>query len=88
MDGVFIYVGMTPNTELFQGQLELDQWGYIVTDRHQRTSVPGVFAAGDVQDRLYQQVAVAVGTGAVAGMAADKFIAELEDRAYPERGTV
>ncbi len=88
VDGVFIYVGMTPNTELFQGQLELDQWGYIVTDRHQRTSVPGVFAAGDVQDRLYQQVAVAVGTGAVAGMAADKFIAELEDRAYPERGTV
>lgn len=88
VDGVFIYVGMTPNTELFRGQLTLDEWGYIVTDRHQRTSVPGVFAAGDVQDRLYQQVAVAVGTGAVAGMAADKFIAELEDRAYPERGTV
>ncbi len=86
IEGVFIYVGMTPNTELFRGQLTLDEGGYIVTDRHQRTSVPGVFAAGDVQDRLYQQVAVAVGTGAVAGMAADRFIAELEDRAYPERG--
>jgi len=87
VDGVFIYVGMTPNSELFKGRLALDEWGYVVTDRHQRTSVPGVFAAGDVQERLYQQVAVAVGTGAVAGMAADKFIAELEDRAYPERGT-
>jgi len=87
VDGVFVYIGMTPNTDLFQGQLELDAWGYLVTDRHQRTNVPGVFAAGDVQDRLYQQVAVAVGTGAVAGMAADKFVAELEGRAYPERGT-
>lgn len=87
VDGVFIYVGMTPNTELFQGQLELNEWGYIVTDDHQRTNVPGVFAAGDVQDRLYQQVAVAVGTGAVAGMAADKFVADLEGRGYPERGT-
>jgi thioredoxin reductase (NADPH) len=87
VEGVFIYIGMTPNSQLFQGQLELDELGYIVTDHHQRTNVPGVFAAGDVQDRLYQQVSVAVGTGAVAAMAADRFIAELEDRAYPERGT-
>jgi thioredoxin reductase (NADPH) len=85
--GVFIYIGMTPNSQLFQGQLALDEFGYVVTDRAQRTSVPGVFAAGDVQERLYQQVAVAVGTGAVAGMSADKFLDDLEGQAYPERGT-
>ncbi|MBU0492027.1 MAG: thioredoxin-disulfide reductase [Chloroflexi bacterium] len=87
VDGVFVYVGMKPNTELFRGQLNIDEWGYIVTDRHQRTSVPGVFAAGDVQERIYPQVAVAVGTGAVAGMAADKFISEMEGLTCPERGT-
>jgi thioredoxin reductase (NADPH) len=86
VDGVFIYIGMLPNSDLFKEQLELDEWGYIVTDRHQRTNVSGVFAAGDVQERLYQQVAVAVGTGAVAGMAVDKYVAALEGRAYPERG--
>jgi thioredoxin reductase (NADPH) len=84
-DGVFIYVGVIPNTQFLGGQLELDELGYIVTDRVSHTSVPGVFAAGDVQERVLKQVATAVGSGAMAAMEAEKFLAELEDRAYPER---
>ncbi|MBC7263143.1 MAG: thioredoxin-disulfide reductase [Chloroflexi bacterium] len=85
VDGVFIYIGSDPNTRLFVGQLELDANGYIVTDRRCHTSVPGVFAAGDVQELVLKQIATAVGTGAIAAMEADKFLAELEDRAYPPR---
>lgn len=83
--GVFTYIGNVPNTQLFTGQLELDELGYIVTDRRMHTSVPGVFAAGDVQERVLKQVATAVGSGAIAAMEAEKFIAETEGRAYPER---
>ncbi len=75
-DGVFIYVGMVPTTELFTGKLEMDDWGYIVSDRHQRTNVPGVFVAGDVQDSLYRQIVIAAGTGAIAAMEAEKFLVE------------
>lgn len=84
-DGVFVYVGNIPNTGFLKGQLELDDYGYIVTDRLCHTSVPGVFAAGDVQERVLKQISTAVGSGAMAAMEAEKFIAELEDRAYPER---
>lgn len=84
-NGVFIYVGAIPNTGFLEGQLERDDQGYIVTDRLCHTSVPGVFAAGDVQERVLKQVSTAVGSGAMAAMEAEKFIAELEDRAYPER---
>jgi len=84
-DGVFIYVGSIPNTRFLEGQLELDDRGYIVTDRRCHTSVPGVFTAGDVQERALKQISTAVGSGAMAAMEAEKFIAELEDRAYPER---
>ncbi|MEA3340557.1 MAG: thioredoxin-disulfide reductase [Chloroflexota bacterium] len=73
-DGVFLYVGMKPKTETFAGQLELDEQRYIVSDRRQRTNVPGVFVAGDVQDPLYRQVVVAAGTGAIAAMEAEKFL--------------
>lgn len=75
-DGVFIYVGMVPTTELFIGQLEMDDWGYIISDHRQWTNVPGVFVAGDVQDPLYRQVVVAAGTGAIAAMEAEKFLGE------------
>ncbi|HHX63475.1 MAG TPA: thioredoxin-disulfide reductase, partial [Chloroflexi bacterium] len=54
-DGVFVYIGLIPNTQLFKGQLELTSDGYIVTDKRQRTSVPGVYAAGDVQDPWFRQ---------------------------------
>jgi len=85
VDGMFSYIGNVPNTQLFTGQLELDEGGYIVTDRKMHTSVPGVFAAGDVQERTLKQVATAVGSGAMAAMEAEGFIAELEGHAYPER---
>ncbi len=84
-DGLFSYIGNLPNTQLFTGQLELDDAGYIVTNREMHTSVPGVFAAGDVQERTLKQVATAVGSGAMAAMEAEKFIADLEGHAYPER---
>lgn len=84
-DGVFIYVGTTPSTGFLEGQLELDDRGYIITDRQCHTSVPGVFAAGDVQEQVLKQISTAVGSGAMAAMEAEKFIAELEDRAYPDR---
>ena len=78
-DGVFIYVGMDPKTEIFADQLELDEWGYLVSNHRQQTNVPGVFVAGDVQDPLYRQVVVAAGTGAIAAMEAEKFLGE-----YPQ----
>ena len=75
-DGVFVYIGMEPGTELFAGQIELNEAGYVITDRHQRTNVPGVFAAGDVQDPHYRQIVIAAGTGAIAAMEAERFLVE------------
>jgi thioredoxin reductase (NADPH) len=79
-DAVFIYIGHLPNTELFRGQLELDERGYIVTDRRQRTSVPGVFAAGDVQDPIFRQIVTAAGTGSAAAIEAIRFLDEREHK--------
>ena len=84
-DGIFIYIGNVPNTQFLGGQVELNERGYIVTDRKCHTSVPGVFAAGDVQEWVLQQIATSVGSGAMAAMEADKFIAEREGTAYPGR---
>jgi thioredoxin reductase (NADPH) len=75
-DGVFVYVGLDPSTKLFAGQLELDEQGYIVTDKRQRTSVPGVFAAGDVQDPYFRQVIIAAGAGAAAAIEAERYLSE------------
>lgn len=82
-EGIFIFIGHIPNTEIFQDQIELDEQGYIITDKQQRTSVRGVFAAGDVQDHIYRQAITSAGTGAAAAIEAEKFIAEIENRAYP-----
>lgn len=75
-EGVFVYTGLIPNTGLFRGQLELNPEGYIVTDKRQHTSVPGVFAAGDVQDPWYRQTVVAAGAGAAAAIEAERYLAE------------
>ncbi len=75
-DGVFVYIGLNPNTRLFAGQLTLDAQGYLVTDKRQQTNIPGVFAAGDVQDPDFRQVVIAAGTGAAAAIAAEHFLAE------------
>ena len=75
-DGVFVYVGLIPGTKLFEGKLELNEQGYIVADAHQRTSVPGVFAAGDVQSPDFRQVVIAAGAGAKAVIEVDRYLAE------------
>lgn len=78
-DGVFIYIGLIPNTSAFEGLGITDEEGWIVTDNKMETSVPGIFAVGDVRDTVLRQVATAVGDGSIAGDAAFKYIEKLKE---------
>ena len=77
-DGVFIYIGHYPNTSLFEGQLEMDERKYLITDKYMMTSVTGVFAAGEVQDPTFRQIATSVGQGCAAAMMTERWLEERE----------
>ncbi len=77
-DGVFIFVGHIPNNDLYPGKFDLDEDGHLITDRKLRTNVPGIFAAGEIQDKVFKQVATSVGQGCAAAMSATRFLEDLE----------
>ncbi|MCL6610071.1 MAG: thioredoxin-disulfide reductase [Peptococcaceae bacterium] len=77
VDGVFIYVGHSPSTELVRGLADLDEKGYIITDEEMRTRTAGLFAAGDVRKKLLRQVVTAVADGAIAAASAEKYLESL-----------
>jgi len=78
VSGVFIYVGLIPNTDFLKGKLNLNNWGYIIADEKLQTSLPGVFVAGDVREKNIRQVATAIGDGAVAAVSAGEYVEKLK----------
>ncbi len=77
-DGVFIFIGHYPNSRFLEGQLAMDEHGYVLTDHLMRTNVPGIFAAGEIQDAIYKQIATSVGQGCAAAMQVERWLASRE----------
>lgn len=73
-DGVFLAIGHNPNTEIFKGKIATNEQGFIITDKRTRTNIPGVFAAGDVQDPIYKQAITAAGSGCQAALEAERYL--------------
>ncbi|MGB8645832.1 MAG: thioredoxin-disulfide reductase [Anaerolineae bacterium] len=82
VQGVFVYVGHIPNTQLFKGQLEMDEEGYLKVDERLHTNIKGVFTAGETHDHVFRQAVVSAGYGCMAAMEAEKFLADLEHGGY------
>jgi thioredoxin reductase (NADPH) len=87
-EGVFVFVGHNPNNELFKGQLTMDQDGYLITDKHYMTNVEGVFAAGEIQDPIWKQVATSVGQGCASAIAAEQWLEKREHKATVQESAV
>lgn len=83
IDGIFIFIGYIPNSQVFDGQIKTSDDGYILVNEKKETNIPGVYAAGDIEDDIYRQVSTCVGAGTVAALEVEKFVADLEGRAYP-----
>jgi len=77
VQGIFVFIGTLPNTDLVKGLIRLDENGFVVTDDNMQTSVPGVFAAGDIRSKLFRQISTAVGEGAAASYAVEKYLESL-----------
>ncbi len=77
-DGVFIFIGHYPNSKFLVGQVAMDEHGYVITDEFMRTSVPGVYAAGEIQDPHYRQIVTSVGQGVAAAMQLERWLAAQE----------
>lgn len=82
VQGVFVYIGHFPNTDLFKGQLDMDDEGYLKVNERLHTKIPGVFAAGEAHDHIFKQAIVSAGYGCMAAMEVEKFLAMLEHQGY------
>jgi thioredoxin reductase (NADPH) len=78
VDGVFVFIGHYPNSQFLMGQVAMDEHGYVITDHFMRTSVPGVFAAGEIQDPHFRQIATSAGQGVAAAMQLERWLAAQE----------
>lgn len=83
VQGLFVYIGHYPNTEVFRGQLDMDEEGYLKVDARLHTNIPGVFAAGEAHDHIFRQAVVSAGYGCMAAMEVERFLADVEHRGYP-----
>lgn len=79
-DGIFVYIGMQPNSSIFSNQVKLSENGYILTDEKMSTNIPGVFSAGDVREKEIRQISTAVGDGTIAGIMAEKYNLDIQKK--------
>jgi thioredoxin reductase (NADPH) len=79
-DGVFVFIGHFPNSQLFKGQLAMDEQDFVIVDKYMQTSVPGVFAAGEIMDPIYKQAISSAGQGCQAAISVERYLESLHDK--------